>query len=230
MPATKAFKRASQNIIQYHSRRTHVHSALSVKEKWLYYGSLAGVLVGLLLLLSAGTAMLGTFTALVFAGFYLGLDTWMSPTNRNSFTRREATEVTRIYGQAIPLLTHTTEPEAVGPLADVLWLPDITGYVSNALCKLLPRLELQHASLLNRKQRDSLMQILTQPEAHTLELRADAETALFELQKRIDPGYIGRNLLRASDAHTISPDVLLRPATGSSETPSQELLRAQNSP
>jgi hypothetical protein len=264
MPSEEAFKQAGRDVLRYHARRIYVRAETPAWVNWIFAVSVALSTVGVAL--SRSVPVFGTVLACAFPFFFIGAVAWGIMTNGNAPTRKEAAENALKYNKAVHLLTHSTDVEAVGPLIEVLWLPDITAYIPLALRRLLPQLQSHDAALLNAKQRNSLLHILTLPDTYDMELqratvramgnigdakalpileqlaggalgaanspelREDARTALFMLQERINPGYAGRNLLRASEAPIHSPDELLRPATGSSETPPKELLRAQNGP
>jgi hypothetical protein len=264
MRSEEAFKQAGRDVLRFHARRIYVRAETPTSVSWIFGVSVALSMVGVAI--SRSVPIFVTVLACAFPFFFIGAVAWGIMTNGNAPTRKEAAENALKYNKAIHFLTHSTDPAAIGPLIEVLWLPEITAYVPLALRGLLPQLQPHHHSLLSTKQRDSLLHILTQPDSYDLELqratvlamgnigdakalpileqlaggalgaanspelREDARTALFMLQERINPGYAGRNLLRASEAPIHSPDELLRPATGSSETPPKELLRAQNGP
>lgn len=264
MRSEEAFKQAGRDVLRYHARRIYVRAETPASVNWIFGVSVALSMVGVAL--SRSVPVFGAVLACAFPFFVIVAVAWGIMTNGNAPTRKEAAENALKYNKAVHLLTHSTDIEAVGPLIEVLWLPDITAYVPQALCQLLPLLQPDHAALLDNKQRNSLLHILTQPDnydmelqratvqavgnigdakalpileqlaggamgaADSAELREDARIALFTLQERINPGYAGRNLLRAAETPIHSPEELLRPATGSSETPPQELLRAQNGP
>jgi hypothetical protein len=264
MPSAEALRQAGRDVLYYHSRRIYFPKKKTIKDDWIFYGSIAVGVLGLCIANLAPTlGKVLAFSFLVCIGF-LCLRQLFYRDNRSR--RQDAADASHIYDRAIHLLTHSADIEAIGPLFEILCLPDIPTDVPLALSNILRQLQPEQASLLNGKRRESLIRVLTEPELHTRELqgaivlamgnigdakalpileqlvdgalgaadfpelREDARTALFILQERINPGYAGRNLLRASDAPVHTPDELLRPATGSSETPPQELLRAQNGP
>lgn len=264
MPSDAALKQAGQDVLRYHTRRVYVGPGLSDTDTKICAIALAVGMVGVGLWKVAPIP--GVILGLCFPVVQVFLTIRFLVVHGNDMTPENAAEASRKYSQAIHLLTHSTDVEAVGPLSDILWLTDITAYVPLALCRILLQLQTEHAALLSVKQRAGLMHVLTDPDpmnlelqratvqamakigdasalpvmeqlaggawgaAEFVELREDARMALLELQERINPGYVGRSLLRASDAPATLPDALLRPAAGSSEAPPQELLRAQNSP
>lgn len=262
MASAEALKQAAQTVLHYHFRRDS-SSGISIQEAGMLLSFVAVGIVGILMSITTYfiPGILVAFVGIV--GFAVYIASSLSAFDVR-LKRNKAANALRQYNQAVHLLTHSTDPEAIGPLCEILWLPDITAYVPESLQKALLRLQPSHNSLLNSTQSDNLIRVLTQPDPNHLplqratikalsnigdvkwlpvleqlasgalgatdfpELKEEARRALLALQERVDPGYMGRHLLRASDLPEVSSEELLRPTTNHSETAPQELLRAQN--
>jgi len=177
MPSEDALKQASRDVLRYHSRRVYGRPTMSKLKNLIVLALFTAAMVGVPLLkvipVPSYALSFVYFVYLMVIMLLIGLTMGDS-----SPTRIEAARAALKYNRAIYLLTHCSAPEAVGPLIDVLRLPDITAYVPLALCKTLPHLQTEHSSLLNRKQRDSLMRLLTEPDPDSLDLQRSTVLAL----------------------------------------------------
>ena len=159
----------------------------------------------------------------------------------------------------IQVLSGIDDRRAIGPFAEALGFTyrEDSNLVQEALIRFLPQLQASDAALLSEKQRANLhralqgkdsplslvilkafeqvgdardlvcVEAIDSPDPEVMEA---AQACLPYLRKRIQQQQISQTLLRACGPATLTPDVLLRPATAQEPVETQTLLRAASNP
>ncbi|MCW3053782.1 MAG: hypothetical protein JWN14_2952, partial [Chthonomonadales bacterium] len=160
-----------QDVLHYHSRRTSPRQRISgVEALLLSCFSIVSVFCIEKAVHDPQVAIAAIVVLTAYPVFLFSLIVKILFLN-DRLARREAAEARFRYKQAISLLTYSSNPAAVGPLAEILGLPDLPREVPIALRRLLLEFHVLDSALLNSKQRACLLGILTETDLGSLALQ-----------------------------------------------------------